>query len=76
MLRNKKTLWLIDGCDMTSLNLKWLRTNVGVVGQEPALFDLTIKVKFKIFKCTFVTNSKALSVCVFDGLSAVKLLDK
>jgi len=34
---------LIDGCDMTALNLKWLRTNVGVVGQEPALFDLTIK---------------------------------
>jgi ATP-binding cassette subfamily B (MDR/TAP) protein 1 len=34
---------LIDGVDLTSLNLKWLRGNIGVVGQEPALFDFSIR---------------------------------
>ena len=28
--------------DVRSLNLKWLRSNIGVVSQEPVLFDTTI----------------------------------
>lgn len=28
----------IDGIDVTSMNLKWLRSNVGLVQQEPVLF--------------------------------------
>ena len=28
--------------DVRSLNLKWLRANIGVVSQEPVLFDTTI----------------------------------
>ena len=28
--------------DIRSLNLKWLRSNIGVVSQEPVLFDTTI----------------------------------
>ena len=30
---------LIDGRDMKHLDLKWLRQNVGLVGQEPRLFQ-------------------------------------
>ena len=32
----------LDGRDIRSLNLKWLRSNIGVVSQEPVLFDTTI----------------------------------
>ena len=33
---------MLDGNDIASLNLKWLRSNIGVVSQEPVLFDTTI----------------------------------
>ena len=32
----------IDGQDIKELNLKWLRKNIGVVSQEPILFNTTI----------------------------------
>ena len=32
----------IDGHNVQSLNLKWLRKNIGVVSQEPVLFNTTI----------------------------------
>ncbi|XP_044766755.1 ATP-dependent translocase ABCB1-like [Coccinella septempunctata] len=32
----------IDGSDIKDLNLSWLRSKIGVVGQEPALFATTI----------------------------------
>lgn len=33
---------LLDGVNLTSLNLKWLRSQVGLVSQEPILFNATI----------------------------------
>jgi len=33
---------LVDGQDIKKLNVKWLRKNIGVVGQEPVLFATTI----------------------------------
>ena len=33
---------MVSGRDVKSLNLKWLRSNIGVVSQEPVLFDTTI----------------------------------
>ncbi|KAJ1630782.1 P-loop containing nucleoside triphosphate hydrolase protein, partial [Pavlovales sp. CCMP2436] len=33
---------LLDGMDITTLQLKWLRQQIGLVGQEPVLFDGTI----------------------------------
>ena len=33
---------LISGKNVKDLNLKWLRSNLGVVSQEPVLFDTTI----------------------------------
>ena len=32
----------VDGIHLTILNLKWLRSQIGVVSQEPVLFDTTI----------------------------------
>ncbi|CAF1382423.1 unnamed protein product, partial [Adineta steineri] len=33
---------LLDGVDIRQLNIQWLRSRLGVVSQEPVLFDLTI----------------------------------
>lgn len=33
----------IDGRDIRELNVKWLRTQIGLVSQEPTLFAMTIK---------------------------------
>ncbi len=32
----------LDGNDLRDLNLKWLRSKIGIVSQEPILFDATI----------------------------------
>ena len=32
----------IDGRDIRHLNVKWLRSNIGIVNQEPVLFDTSI----------------------------------
>lgn len=34
---------LLDGIDIKSLQLKWLRSQIGLVSQEPVLFATTIK---------------------------------
>lgn len=34
---------MVDGNDVKQLNLKWLRSQIGVVSQEPVLFDLSIR---------------------------------
>jgi ATP-binding cassette subfamily B (MDR/TAP) protein 1 len=33
---------LIDGKDIRQLNIEWLRSHIGYVGQEPVLFQGTI----------------------------------
>ena len=33
---------LVDGREVTSLNVGWLRDKIGVVGQEPVLFATSI----------------------------------
>ena len=33
----------LDGCNLKDLNLKWLRSQVGLVSQEPTLFATTIR---------------------------------
>lgn len=33
----------MDGNDLTSLNVAWLRAQMGLVSQEPILFDTSIK---------------------------------
>jgi len=34
---------LLDGRDIRSLNLRWLREQIGLVGQEPVLFNMTVR---------------------------------
>ena len=34
---------LLDGQDIRTLNLHWLREQIGLVGQEPVLFNMTVK---------------------------------
>ena len=34
---------LLDGVDVRELNLRWLRDQIGLVGQEPVLFATTIE---------------------------------
>lgn len=33
----------LDGCGITKLSIEWLRANLGIVAQEPMLFEMTIK---------------------------------
>ena len=33
----------LDGYDLRDLDLKWLRSNIGYVGQEPVLFATSIR---------------------------------
>ena len=33
----------VDGMNVKDLNLKWLRSQIGLVSQEPSLFSTTIK---------------------------------
>lgn len=33
----------IDGVDIGNLNVPWLRSHIGLVGQEPVLFDTSIR---------------------------------
>ena len=35
---------LLDGVDIRTLNLHWLRDRIGLVGQEPVLFNMTVEV--------------------------------
>ncbi|GJP35340.1 hypothetical protein CLOM_g19842 [Closterium sp. NIES-68] len=34
---------LLDGCSIAALNLRWLRRHMGLVSQEPALFNVSIR---------------------------------
>merc|ERR1719233_1108093 len=38
----------IDGTNVKELNIGWLRDQIGVVGQEPVLFDLSIKENIRL----------------------------
>nr|XP_024218438.1 phosphatidylcholine translocator ABCB4-like [Halyomorpha halys] len=43
---------LIGGVDIRKLNVGWLRNQIGVVGQEPTLFDTTIEENIRYGKTT------------------------
>jgi ATP-binding cassette subfamily B (MDR/TAP) protein 1 len=40
----------LDGIDIKELSLKWLRENIGYVGQEPVLFATSIRDNLKLGK--------------------------
>ena len=49
---------LIDGCDITTLNLKWFRQQLGLVGQEPVLFQGTVAENIALGKEGDVTQAE------------------
>jgi ABC-type multidrug transport system fused ATPase/permease subunit len=41
---------LLDGKNLTKLNVSWLRTHIGIVSQEPVLFTGTIEENIRFGK--------------------------
>ncbi|CAF4872982.1 unnamed protein product, partial [Rotaria magnacalcarata] len=41
---------LLDGRDIRKLNIEWLRSQIGYVGQEPVLFSGTIEDNIRLGK--------------------------
>ncbi|XP_013099657.2 multidrug resistance protein homolog 49 [Stomoxys calcitrans] len=54
----------LDGKDLRSLNVAWLRSQIGVVGQEPVLFATTIEENIRYGKpdCTMEDIEKAARI--------------
>ncbi|KAJ3385238.1 Multidrug resistance protein 1 [Entophlyctis sp. JEL0112] len=54
----------LDGTDIKSLNVKWLRQNIGVVSQEPCLFNSSIKQNILLgAPGDSVTETELIEVC-------------
>ncbi|KAJ2964662.1 hypothetical protein NQZ79_g546 [Umbelopsis isabellina] len=54
---------LLDGHDLRDLNLRWLRSNIGVVSQEPVLFNMTIKQNLLMGATKTVTEEEIIEAC-------------
>jgi ATP-binding cassette subfamily B (MDR/TAP) protein 1 len=53
----------LDGHDIRDLNLRWLRSNIGVVSQEPVLFNMTIKQNLLMGATNEVTEEEVVEAC-------------
>jgi ABC-type multidrug transport system fused ATPase/permease subunit len=42
MIQTLSVQVMIDGINVKELNISWLRRHIGIVGQEPVLFNTTI----------------------------------
>ncbi|CAK8698371.1 unnamed protein product [Clavelina lepadiformis] len=51
---------LLDGIDIKQLNVAWLRQQMGLVSQEPVLFDQSIKENILYGDCTRVASDKEI----------------
>ncbi|KAK4516374.1 uncharacterized protein ATC70_011345 [Mucor velutinosus] len=54
---------LIDGKDLKEYNVAWLRSQIGVVSQEPVLFNSTIKQNLLMGVTEEVTNDEIVAAC-------------
>lgn len=52
---------LLDGKNLKSLKLNWLRQQMGLVGQEPALFNDTIRANIAYGKKEFVSEEEIIA---------------
>ena len=48
----------MDGVSLKDMNLKWFRTNIGVVSQEPVLFELSIAENIQLGQAEHVTQEQ------------------
>jgi ATP-binding cassette subfamily B (MDR/TAP) protein 1 len=53
----------LDGNDLRKLNVRWLRKNIGVVGQEPVLFNMTIRQNLTMGTDAEVTDDEIINAC-------------
>ncbi|KAK4518231.1 uncharacterized protein ATC70_001583 [Mucor velutinosus] len=53
----------LDGHDLKSLNVKWLRRNIGVVGQEPVLFNMSIRSNLAMGVDRDVPDQEIITAC-------------
>ncbi|KAI9498760.1 putative ABC transporter protein [Zychaea mexicana] len=55
---------LLDGNSLKDINLKWLRSQVGVVSQEPVLFNMTIRQNLLMGVHHQVSQEEIIEACV------------
>lgn len=53
----------MDGHDLRSLHVKWLRSQIGMVGQEPVLFATSILENVLMGKEN-ATKKEAIAACI------------
>ncbi|OZJ02078.1 hypothetical protein BZG36_04954, partial [Bifiguratus adelaidae] len=53
----------IDGHDIKEYNVSWLRENIGVVSQEPVLFNTTIKQNLLMGAVGEITEKQIIAAC-------------
>ena len=63
---------MISNATLKELNVGWLRENIGIVSQEPVLFDCTIKENNWIQACNKDTPVDMLSLIYADYIESVK----
>lgn len=56
----------IDGIDITDFNTKSLREQIGLVSQEPNLFDMTIKENIA-FGCTIMPSQEEIEAAAISA---------
>ncbi|OAC98869.1 hypothetical protein MUCCIDRAFT_149394 [Mucor lusitanicus CBS 277.49] len=54
---------LVDGKDLKEYNVAWLRSQIGVVSQEPVLFNMTIKQNLLMGVTEEITNDDIVAAC-------------
>lgn len=60
---------LLDGCDLRELDLDWLRSQIGYVGQEPVLFATSIRENL------LLVRSDATDADINDALTKAEARD-
>jgi ATP-binding cassette subfamily B (MDR/TAP) protein 1 len=53
----------LDGHNLKDLNVAWLRQQIGVVSQEPVLFNMTIRQNILMGSNKEVSNDELISIC-------------
>ncbi|KAG0180556.1 Multidrug resistance protein 1 [Apophysomyces sp. BC1034] len=54
---------LLDGCDIKTINVCWLRQQIGVVSQEPVLFNMTIQQNLLMGVSHDVSEEEIIEAC-------------
>jgi ATP-binding cassette subfamily B (MDR/TAP) protein 1 len=65
---------LLDGQDIKSLNVRWLRSQIGYVGQEPVLFKGSVEENIAFGLGNNITNAGINDEAAFDGEIKKKII--